>query len=437
MFERTPAAGRGAARVATARFGALGLQAVTLVLLARWLGTQAFGVFSLALAVQSLVTVVANLGILTASQYHTGKGTSPERVVTAALVATVVGTLVLAPPASFVLSWLHPWLLPDLPLDLLVLAIVAGPVRLAFETLLGAFIGTGRIEAQVRSAFVAPGSLLVLVGLVLIVGRLDAATAVEAWLLSQIVSLAYALRLFGATERVMAPRAIIGDRGLWREVVRVGIPGYFIYLMYWAAMRLDRFAFNAAGGVEVLAPYALAAWVAESFILLPTAIANVIFPRMANEDVVAANELTTRGVRTTLLVAAGLVPPALIGMWLIAHLLGGSVLAEALVILVVILPGYILFTPVAVFTSYLTARGRISLAAAYYAAVAFTKVVAIVAFYRAAGPTGGILAIAVVSAAGGIVAALHMSRLFGRSLASVLVPGRADVARVASLVTVR
>lgn len=419
-----------AVAVTGSRVSALALQGLTLLILARSLGAYDFGVFSLVLLVQSLVTVVSNGGVSVASQYHSARQVRrPDHVVSLMLVSTVFVSAIFTPATTLVLAWLHPVLLRDLPFDLLILGTMAGPIRLGSEALSSAFIALGDVHGQ--TWVVVFGPLLFLSALLLsaILGVLDVDLAVRAWLVSNVIALAFALYAFGRHGKLLPPRDLLADRTLWRDVAGVAAAGYLFYVIYWASMRLDRVALNAVGGAAPLGVFALGAWVAEAFMLLPISAGNLAYPRLSSERAGEAADAASAAVRATFVLAAVLGVPALLGVAVAGSVLGG-VISDALPIVVVLLPGYIALTPLSIFVMYLVAKRRVFVGAAYFAVLSAAKVALILTLY----PRGGIaLAAAGVSAAGlivGGVALAHMARAFARPIRSIGVPGRADWARV-------
>lgn len=421
-----------AASVAIVRVLALVLQGATLVALAHALGPGGFGVFSLVLVVQSLIAVVSNLGVFTSTQYHAGRRVvDVQRVAAASLVVTVVGSLVLVPPSGFVLSWLYQAVLSDLPFDLFVIGVMAGPIRLASEAMLGVFIGTGDVRAQSALAVVGPASFFAIVAVLALTIGISLPAAVFAWLASQIAVLGLSLFEFRRHGGLGAPAQVVADAGIWSGVARLGAGAYATYVAYWITTRLDRVALNVVGGAYAVGIFSLAAWVAESFALLPTAVGAVIFPRLAADPESGGSRYLPLASRAVVGTSFAIAVPMVLALAALSSVLGGT-LRLAIPVLILILPGYILFGLFGIFTSYWMAHGRTGIPAVFYLAAAGGRVLATLLLYPRLGLLGVALAMTVVGSAAALVAAASIARRSGVPVASIFVPRIADLRAAAA-----
>lgn len=407
------------------------MQALALIVLAQSLGAHDFGVFSLVLVVQSLVAVVSNLGILTSSQYHVGRGElNVEQVAALSLAATAAGCVLLVPPSGFMLSWLYPGVFPDLPLGLFVLGVLAGPIRLGYEALLGVFIGIGDVRGQSLTAVTGPASFLAILSAGALTVGLSLPVAVVAWFVSQATVLVVALIRFRRHGRLLPPGQVTGDRRVWAALLRVGVGAYASYVAYWITMRIDRVALSAAGGADAVGIFSLAAWIAESFALLPMVIGSILFPRMAADARSSIAGYLPIATRTVLAVSGALAAVTVLAFAGLALALGETILL-ALPLLVLILPGHILFALFGVFINYWITQGRAALPAAYYAIAGIAKAAIVLILFDAVGLIGVAAAMSLVGAATALVAARAVARDLGVSTSALLVPGIADLRRAA------
>jgi O-antigen/teichoic acid export membrane protein len=414
------------------------MQAASLLLLARVLGPADLGIFTLVLVIQSLVAVVANAGMFAVTQYHAGSDELPlDRTVAAGLVGTIVATAMLVPPLSFVLAWSYPTFLPGLPFELLVLGLLAGPLRIGSETLLGALIGRGDPRAQALLSLVGAAALLVPLVIAAANGALDLGLAIRVWVAAQVATLAAAVLRVRRLSTIATPRSVALDPALWRGVVRLGAGAYFVYLLFWASLRVDRVALNLSGGAEALGMFAIAGWVAESLNLVPTAVANVLYPRLALAARGSETADIARAVRATIAALAILAIPLVAFVGLASSLVAGPSFTGTLPLLLVLLPGQVLFATVAVLVNLTIARGTPTVGALYYAAMAVARIGLILALVRPFGLFVAMSAVGFAMAGIGVVAGIHLSRLLGCDARSVLLPRPLDVrAMVATVAAV-
>ncbi len=401
-----------------------------MLLLARALGAEDLGLFSLVLVVQSLVAVVANAGMFAVTQYHAASEEIPlERTVAAGVVGTTVATVILVPPLSFVLASAHPLLLPGLPLDLLVLGLLAGPLRIGFETLIGVFIGRGDPRAQAWLSLLNAAAFTIPVAALFSVGALDLDIAVRVWVAAQVVSLVGALLAFRRISRLAPPGTVGLDARLWREVLRLGLGAYLVYFLFWASLRIDRVALNVTAGADALGAFAIAGWVSESFNLVPAAVANVLYPRLAALEGGRDATDVGRAVRTTIgvLALAALPVASLVGIGSVV--IAGPSFSSTFPLLLVLLPGQVLFTSVLVLVNLSIARRVPLVGALYYGAVAVARIGLILALARPAGLLGAMSAVGAAMVVIGLMAGAHLARWLGCDLETVLVARPADLAR--------
>lgn len=417
----------GVALVTAGRASALLLQGLALLLLAHALGLRDFGIFSLVLLVQGLVAVVSNLGVLGAGQFQAGLR-DVQRVAAASLLATVASSALLIPPCALVLSWAYPTLLPDLPFGLFVIGLLAAPVRLAQEVILGVFVGMGDIRAQALLSLANPalllGSLLVLA----LSGGISLDGAVIAWLGAQLGTLGLTLVQLRRHGQLHAPSAVAHDRAIWSAMLRL-VPGaYFTYVVYWLVMRADRFALNLVGGPEAVGVLSLAGWVAESFALVSTAVGAVIFPRLRDEGFRGTHvRLATRSM---IAVSVLLAVPTMLLFAIAAVVLDSPALRAAVSVLVILLPGYVLFSLFGILASFFWANAQTGMPALYYGGATLAKLAVVALIYPYAGILGVAFGLSAVSAISAVLGVWAVARSIGASTLDLLVPEASDVGRI-------
>lgn len=408
---------------------ALAIQGLTVVVLARSLGARDFGAFSLVLVVQSLIAVVSNLGILTSGQYHVGRRElSAQQVATAGLAATAAGSVLLVPPAAFMLSWLYPTAFRDLPLGFFVLAVLAGPIRLGYEALFGVFIGTGDVRGQSISSITGPAAFLAILAIAGLSLGLSLPVVVGGWFLSQVAVLAVSLVRLRRHGLLLAPALVTRDPEIWTALLRVGLGAYASYVAYWVTTRVDRIALSVAGGAEAVGIFSVAAWVAESFALLPMVVGSVIYPSMAVDTPVRIAGYLPAATRAVLAASGALAVPTLAAFGVLAIVLGDT-LGLALPVLAVVLPGYLLFSLFGIFINFWVARGRTATAAVYYLIAGIAKSAVVLALYDEIGLLGVAAGLSIVGAVATVVAAHQIARDLGVRTAVLLTPGSGDLRR--------
>lgn len=143
-----------------------------------------------------------------------------------------------------------------------------------------------------------------------------------------------------------------------REVVRYAAPLYAGNLVQFLNYRLDVFLVAAFVGVREVGLYALAVGLGQLLWIVSNSMATVLLPRVASSSPVEGARQAAQLTRITLFSGlVGVVPLALIASPLV-HLVYGQAYAEAVPMLLALLPGVVAFIAVAVPAAYIVGLGH-------------------------------------------------------------------------------
>lgn len=334
-----------------------GLAFLLRVLLARGLGDEGLGTYSLFFVTVLAASGVANLGVGLGNIYFLNKGSYEREALlrgsvfvfaaTSVLsVAVVVGAGVLVEPEAFVSGrafWLYA---------------AAVPVLVAYTLLTSFLHGSSRFLALSTVASVQGLAAVLMAGGLWASGALDIFGAVAAWAGSFALADLLAFALLGP--RSIDWRAVL--RPPWsvlREQVRYGAQGQLANLAQLFNYRLDQYlvaAFVTRAGVG---HYTVAVGLAESVWWISTAVAIVLLPRLTSMDSKKAGEFTPLVCRNTLVVsvvATGAL--VLLSPFLIEGLFGAEFDA-AVTPLILLMPGIVAASVTRVLGSYLFSQGKV------------------------------------------------------------------------------
>jgi O-antigen/teichoic acid export membrane protein len=344
------------------RFGLAVLIFVTDVVLARALGADAKGRFTIVLLFSQLAALIVGWGMDSALGVVAGRDQETARrgFANAVLWTAVAGGL-----AVVVSCWLYglpadgrprgplATLIPNLSASQFLYAAIAIPGELFFSLGLYALVGRRRIAAYsgirvLRRALLLGGILGVAaiaalsldVVLVINIGCLAvtaAAVAIVAWRDGSA-----GLRPSGP---LLAEELSFGTRAL---------PGTLAERLQF---RADAFIINAVRGVGETGIYSVTSGLAETLWYIPNALGTVMFSRAVDPSA-DAGRIASVLTRTTLVTTLFLAIPAFVLGPRLVRFVYGPAFVDAGVALRLILPGVVAYSVVAVLSRYIVGRGR-------------------------------------------------------------------------------
>jgi O-antigen/teichoic acid export membrane protein len=354
--------------------------ALAVLLIAQGLGPEGNGRYSLTLLVLTVGAAVLAGGVGLASVPVLRSGRQTVRRVLGAQALWIAGVAILLVLGALAVragaGW--SWLANSLGWTdgLLVAAVVAILAMLVFETLNYDLLAAGRVVFGTAASAVRALGLLLLLGGLLLAGRLDLTATV--WVLTGVhvaAAVAAGLRLRRAvregadwTDRA-APTVpgggadVHGATPLSRPRLALALAGagwlgQLSALSYLLLLRLDQVILESAAGVAAVGVYALAAWAAELLWLVPEALNPLLVHSSAGAAHPARDRTAARAVRLALAVTAlAAVPLALLAPPLLGVLRDGAYTGVATP-LWALLPGVVAFAPGAVLAGDFIGRGR-------------------------------------------------------------------------------
>ena len=427
---------RRVAGVFSARVVQFGIGMVTSFLLSRLLGPAGRGEFALAILVPSTLFALGQFGLPSAFSFFAGRGRAGRSLWRMAVSIGAGMSLVLLLVALLALPALQASVLQNAPIDLVRVALVSLPFQF-----LASFCGAiliGRQSLLFYNLLLISQSALSLVLVVALVGFVDLGPAGAVIGNVTVAGLGAIGAVLGVrlTTRTDEPAAGLGVG----ELARYGIRLYPASVTSFFSYRVDVFllGFLLAGGPDevtaAIGLYTLGVSLAELSFFVPDSVSTVFFPRVAGMERVGADEMTPMVSRMTVLVmllaTLALVPAAIIAVHLILPDFVGALPAFA-----VLLPGVVALGVAKVLSSYVSGVGVPLPVAAAAVSALLVNVVANVLLIPAFGIIGASAA-SVISYTVNMVTLLAIAcRLGGRPPHAYLVPTRAEVVRLRTIVT--
>jgi len=327
------------------------------ILTARYLGPQGKGLFHLLFLSVVTCTALGTLGLGQASIYFVGKDRKRlPSVLGNLLLVTPIVSVVLIGGGWLFLAFFRPDVYLRLPLWMWAVAALLVPMQILEALLMQALSALLRIKEiniiEVTSIVI---QLLMFVLLVVILGQGVEGALLAFALQASLTVTTYFLLILRHGGLPTRPDPVLLRNSLW-----FGAKGYLSNLMKHLNFRLDAFlvAALAVHGLEATGIYSVAVNLAEILLFIPRSIRLSLFPMVAASSEVEANRITSAACRHTMflsiLAGSGC---AILGPIMI-HSLYGSQFANAVIPLIILLPGIALSSQSVILYGDFNGRGK-------------------------------------------------------------------------------
>ncbi len=327
------------------------------VVLARTLGDEGLGTYSLFFVAVLVAGGIASLGVGLGNIYFLNKGTHSYRVLLAGslfvlTVASIITWVLVAAfglitePELFVSGrayWLYASALP---------AIVA-------YILLTSFLhGASRFLALSSVAVTQGLTGLLMVGALYLADTLDVFSALAAWAASFLLADLLTVVLVGVRKADLGGLLHPPWQAL-KEQIHYGAQGQAANLAQLFNYRLDQFLVAAFVSRAGVGHYTVAVGLGESVWWISSAVAMVLLPRLTQMNRQQADAMIPLVCRNTVLVSVGAAAGLVAVSPLLIRLLFGGEFTAATTPMMLLMPGVIAASATRVLGSYLFSQGRI------------------------------------------------------------------------------
>lgn len=325
---------------------------VTTIIVARVLGPEGRGLFSVATAVSALGLQAANIGLHASNTYAATRapGVVPALLGNSILAATVLGGAAAAGATALFLVW--PSLAP-VHGTLLFLALAAIPLGLLYLLLQGLLLGVAAIGSYNRIEIATRVLGLVLVIGVILLGRESVAALFAPVVIATAAGgvLAYRRLMSGASGSLTI------SPGLFREHLHFGLKAYLSAVFSFLVLRGDLFMIKYLTGAGPAGYYSITVTLAELIMAVPVVIGALLFPRLVRADVSARWPLTRRALRVVALAMIVLTLVAFAAATPVVKLLFGPEFLPSVPAFRWLLPGIVLLSLNTILMNFFAAEG--------------------------------------------------------------------------------
>jgi len=398
------------------------------LILARYLGPEGKGAYSVVVLVPSMLFLMGNFGLHVASVYYIGKNYDRRKIADNALSTALLlsGFFVI-----FSVAVLHIWspgFLKGIPFRQVVIAVLTLPGIMVYYYFSNFLLGMKEITRYNKLEILQAGMIFAGTCIaILMKGGVFA--VIFAWVLAMTVSGIAAL----ATVRRLVGISLNFHREIFSEMFEYGLKGYVANLLQFFNYRLDVFILSYFSGLTEVGYYSLAVNFGEMVWYIGKSTATVLFPVTSSRTPEEANEFTPKVCRNifVLSLASGLVL-ALIARPLVMLTVGHAFL-PSLAPLWLILPGIILFSFSVVLSSDFAGRGKIAINTAIAAGVLLITVILDLILIPGYRSCGAAIASTAAYTAAGIASVIIFSRITGVKMLKLAVPVSSDLQAYRSL----
>jgi O-antigen/teichoic acid export membrane protein len=343
---------------ATSRIVVAVTGAATTIFVARMLGPEGTGGFAIALTIVVTLTAACSLGVEHGIAYFVASGRwdprdalrSAQRV---ALLTGIGGALLcmltrLAVPSAF----------GGLSVASTAVAAVALPFSLSWFYVSFIGLATDRYEAYVLPpALLSSLTLVLVVGLVLVA---DLPGAVVGMTCAH-VAVALATALWARRRLPASPAGATAD-GALRRALRFGVKGYGANALSQLNARVDLLFLSAVASAAAAGHYAVAIAVTTVMWLVPQALSDVLFPRIAALSASGERDMRAfveaKSLRHTVLLVAVALPLLTAPLLALVVPIYGPAFRPAIELALILVPGVALMGIGGVMSATIVGRGR-------------------------------------------------------------------------------
>ena len=326
------------------------------IIIARVLGPEGKGAYSLIILVPSMLSVIGNLGIGIANAYFSGKKKYElsDIASNSVILALMLG---IATTITFLVYYhiFQPSFLRDAqPKEALALATMILPLMILTVYFNNMLLGLGRIKEFNLVSLAHTAAFLPLVLFFLFVFKLNVFNVVIAWAVAALVTSILSILLVTRVAKIHWSF----HTSIFKESVKYGSQGYAGNLFQFLSYRLDMFIVAFFLSASFVGYYSVAVSLTEALWYFPAAVGTVIFAKTVGASPEEANKSTPIICRNTIMltVLAAILLFAT-GKYIII-LLFGAAFAPALQPLQILLPGMVAFSICKVLGNEILGRGK-------------------------------------------------------------------------------
>jgi len=399
------------------------------VIVARVLGPQGQGIYSLTILFPSMIITFTNLGIGRSTIYHIGKNTyALKDLVGAILGSSFVISIVSILIGLIIVLFFSNSIFPGVPQIFLLLALLLIPLQLfSSQSLGGILLGIQKIREYNLIAIIQSLSMLALVSFFLIKLNSGIAGAIIASLLSSLLAtISASLCIFRRSENVHP--SFQYNKNIFSSLFNFGSKTYLNTVLSFLHLRVDQLMLNFFLNPLAVGFYVISVGIVEKLWLLSQAVSMVLYPKVASmKDEEQRKRFTPIVARNTLFITIlGAFLLFLLSKWLILLLYSDKFL-PSVAPLQILLIGVVAISVERVLVNDILARGK-PMINTYITFVALVANITLnVIFIPKYGVIGAAWATNLTYTLNSVIKILVYCKLSGNSVSDVIIFKKSDI----------
>jgi|Deesub1362A_J573_1020465.scaffolds.fasta_scaffold01542_5 O-antigen/teichoic acid export membrane protein len=397
----------------------------TSIAIARVLGPQGKGIYTLAILLPTLITTLINLGIGPATVYHFAQGRYSRREILGSNIFFGFSISCLGLVVGLIIAlFFQESLFPGVPTKYLIVALSLVPATLFFKYLQNILLGAQRFKEYNLIEIFRSLLMLLFVLIALVLFKAGVVGAIVASFFSWVTS---GLILFFWSEEAAGGIVFKLNRDYLKKASIYGLQVHLANILSFLNYRVDMFLVNGFLNPTAVGFYSVSVALVEKLWLISQAASTVLFPKVAaEEDEQKRKSFTPLVSRTVLWVTAlGALILFFLSRWVIEFLYSKTFL-PAVSPFRILLPGIVALSVSRVLANDIAGRGKPMLNTYVSIFTLLTNIVLNIIWIPRYGISGAALASTTSYTFTLLARIFFYTRLSGNSWMEVLVPQRMD-----------
>ncbi|OGZ17779.1 MAG: hypothetical protein A2V72_01925 [Candidatus Nealsonbacteria bacterium RBG_13_37_56] len=248
------------------------------VFIARTLGVEGKGIYSLAVLLPTLLVVFANLGIGSASVYFTAKNKYPiKEIISSNIILSGIVSLFVLMLGLIIVFFFSDLFFPGVSQKYLLLSLVLFPFQIFINYLVNVLLGLHRVK---KYNLINLASIFIFFLLLLLLSQYGLITVI----ISQILGLFFScLLLFFWLRKEAGGLVFKINKSYLKDAFSYGFKTYLGNIFSFSFLRIDVFLINIFIFPLAVGLYSASVSIAESIWLISQSASTVLFPKITSE----------------------------------------------------------------------------------------------------------------------------------------------------------
>lgn len=325
----------------------------TSILVARALGPEGRGLYSVAMTIAAIGVQFLNLGLHASNTYYVAKNDSllSKLIGNSLVVSFLLGSL--GGIIALITFKMVPSLAP-LPNKLIILSLIWIPLGLAYLLGQNLLIGVNLIKQYNKIELITKIFSVALIGALLLLKKVSVISIFSTGLIALGLGLTWTYsELLFFDKRIPKP-----SLSIFKSNFGYGVKAYLAAFFGYLVIRLDLLMVQHFLGSEQTGYYSIAANIADLLLLLPTVVGTILFPKLSQLESIKEKWSLTKKTSTLLGIVMSIV---LIFTYFLAmpliKILFGAPFVPSVPALIYLIPGIGLFSINTILMNYFASNG--------------------------------------------------------------------------------